>query len=208
METAAISGEAPAANPAHTACGVQFAKELIITEIAQLYGWDARLRFWHGPDELNTEMRNGTHRLADTLRRSPGNSWFGPVQCAVPGEPAARFFAVAQDLGDAAVATLYCNESKTGPAEIVAVLPAERRARLRPEFAFEFMAFANFLGSAGAQVGLEIHNRLDAALAETAPSDSLVFSIGTGLWAGDADHMLSICVEKVAIAMLHWRTGE
>ena len=68
---------------------------------------------WHGPDELNTAVRNGARRLIDALRTSPSNSWYGPVQVAAAGEPAARFFAVAQDLGDAAVATLYCGESKT-----------------------------------------------------------------------------------------------
>jgi hypothetical protein len=169
-----------------------------------LYGWDSRLRFWHGPDELNAAVRNGSRRLADSLRRSPGASWYGPVQCAFPGEPTARFFALAQRLDDSAFATLYCGESKTGPAEIVGVIPAARRPRLRPEFAFEFLAFASFVGSLPAETSLEINNHLEAALAETSPSESLVFSIGTGIWEGHADHMLSLAVEKIAIAMLHW----
>ncbi len=195
------------------ACGLgvrggSFGRVLTISEKAQLYGWDSSLRFWHGPDELNAAVRNGSQRLVDALRGSPGNSWYGPVRIAAAGEPTARFFALAQDLGDSAVATLYCDDSKTGPAEIVAVVPAHRRSRLRPEFAFEFLAFASFLGSVAGETDLEIHNHLEAALAETTPSDSLVFSIGTGLWDGEADHMLSRAVEKLAIAMLHWRAGE
>ena len=186
---------------------ISLARILTITEKAQLYGWDARLRFWHGPDEMDTAAGNGSRRLVDALRRSSGKSWYGPVQSAASGGAPARFFAVVQDLGDAAVGTLYCGESKTGPAEIVAVLPAARRSRLRPEFAFEFLAFASFVGSVAGETDMEIHNHLAAALAETPASDSLVFSIATGLLDGDADYLLSSAVEKIALARLHWRAS-
>lgn len=99
---------------------------------------------------------------------------------------------------------LYCGESKTGPAEIVAVIPPERRPRLRPDFAFEFLAFAGFLGSIGTGAALQVHDGIAAALAETGEADSLVFSISTGLWAKDLDHVLSLCVETTASAMLEW----
>ena len=44
------------------------------------------------------------------------------------------------DLSDCAIASVYCDESKAGPAEILAVIPAHRRSYLRDEFAFEFLA--------------------------------------------------------------------
>jgi hypothetical protein len=65
-----------------------------------------------------------------------------------------RFFALVRDLSDCGVASIYCDESKAGPAEILAVIPATRRSHLRDEFAFEFLAFARLLGSlsAGAEL--------------------------------------------------------
>jgi len=169
----------------------------------QLYGWDGRTDCWYGPNELDYSNYGG-QRLLDALRRAPGRSWYGPVNCSASGEPANRFFALVHDLGDCAVAMIYCDESKTGPAEIVTVIPAERRGRLREEFPFEFLAFTSFLGSTAVSAGQEIHDRVAAAVAETGDSDSLVFSIGTGLWASDLEHVLSRCVEKVAVAMLRW----
>lgn len=136
--------------------------------------------------------------------RATGPSWFGPVSCSAPDEPSARFFVVAHALPDCAVATIYCEESKAGPAEIVAAIPAQRRARLRPEFAFEFLAFAGFLGSLGGGAELEVGEALSAALAEAPASDSLVFSITTELWTSDLDHVLSRCAEQTALALLRW----
>jgi hypothetical protein len=171
--------------------------------VIQWYGWDAPSRIWHGPSQLGPAAGR-SQRLEDALLASSGPSWFGPVICSVPGEPAARFFVVAHDLPDCAVAMLYCDESKAGPAEIVAVIPAERRSRLRPEFAFEFLAFTGFLRSLGDGVECEVSEAIAAALAEAPVSDSLVFSITTGLWACDMDYVLSRCVEQTAMAVLRW----
>jgi hypothetical protein len=168
----------------------------------QLYGWDARCESWHGPNELSPS-HSGSQRIFDALKNAPGKSWYGPVNCSTWGE-SSRFFTIVHDLGDCALATVYCDESKTGPAEIVVVIPAWRRSGLRPEFAFEFLAFATFLGSVNPSAGLEVHERLGAALAETEPSDSLVFSISAGLWPGDIEGALSQCVEKVVTATLRW----
>jgi hypothetical protein len=88
--------------------------------------------------------------------------------------------------------------------EIVAVVPAERRSQLRPEFAFEFLAFAGFLGTLGGGAELEVSEGIAAALEETSASDSLVFSISTGLWAGELDYVLSRCIEQTTIAVLRW----
>jgi hypothetical protein len=88
--------------------------------------------------------------------------------------------------------------------EIVAVIPAERRSQLRPEFAFEFLAFAGFLGSLGGDAELEVSEGVATALEESSVTDSLVFSISTGLWSSDLDHVLSLCVEQTTIAVLRW----
>jgi hypothetical protein len=172
-------------------------------ENPQLYGWDLRSRTWHGPSELNLA---GTrhHRLTESLRNAAGTSWFGPMTCSASGERAGRFFLLIHDLGDCAVVMIYCDESKAGPVEILAIIPGERRARLRAEFAFEFLAFAGFLGSLGNGAELEVSQGIEAALAETSVSDSLVFSISSGLWEGDLDWVLSRCVEQSAVAVLRW----
>jgi hypothetical protein len=169
----------------------------------QLYGWDLRSRTWHGPCELDIENAR-PHRLTESLANISGPSWFGPVTCSIPGEPACRFFEVIHDLKDCAVAMIYCEESKAGPVEIVAVIPAERRSQLRPEFAFEFLAFASFLGSLGGNADLEVSEGIALAIEESSVSDSLVFSISTGLWASDLDHVLSRCVEQTTVAIVRW----
>lgn len=172
-------------------------------DTVQLYGWDARSANGNGPDELRL-ANGGSQRLLEALRGAPGPSWFGPVHCAAPGEPAGRFFAVVHSLADCAAAMVYCDESKAGPAELVVVIPAERRSRLRAEFAFEFVAFASFLGCIGPGADLSIHDWIAGAIAETGPGDSLVLTISTGLWTIDRDYVLSLCVEKIAVAMLLW----
>lgn len=105
---------------------------------------------------------------------------------------------------DCAVATIYCDETKAGPVEIVAAIPAGRRPLLRQEFAFEFLAFSGFLGSLKEDAALEVSEAMGAALAETPAADSLVFAISTGLWASDLDDILSRCVEQTAMAVLGW----
>src|ERR1022692_4110030 len=95
----------------------------------QLYGWDSRTGTWSGPTGLGSAGR-ASKRLLNTLRTMQGKSWFGPLKYASPGEPEARFFVIAHDLGDCAVAMVYCGDSKAGPAEVVVVIPAELRSRL------------------------------------------------------------------------------
>ena len=107
------------------------------------------------------------------------------------------------DLSDCAVASIYCDESKTGPAEILAVIPADRRSRLRDDFAFEFLAFVHFLGLLSGEAGLQVHDAIASALAEQRDK-TIVFSISSGLWPSDLDHILSYCVEKVAVTLCQW----
>ena len=101
---------------------------------------------------------------------------------------------------------IYCNDSRTGPVEIVAVVPPELRARLRPDFAFEFVAFARFLGALSEEGALTVHDLIAAAIRESPSFEALVFCVSTGLWTSDLDHVLSCCVEKIALSMLEWVT--
>lgn len=169
----------------------------------QMYGWDGRTETWSGPTGLSSPPRGST-RVLEALRVTPGQSWYGPVNCCATGQPPARFFALIHALGDSAVAMIYCHDSRTGPAEILAVVPPERRARLRAEFAFEFVAFARFLEALSESGALTVHDLITTAVAEAGPEDALVFSLSSGLWASDQDHMLSECVEKIAGSMLQW----
>jgi len=170
------------------------------------YGWDARTETWHGPNTLSLSIVPA-RRLLQALESAPGRSWYGPVTCNAPGEPEARFFALVHDLTDCGMAMIYCDESKMGPAEIVVVIPPGRRACLRPDFAFEFLSFARFLGAAGAGAELQIHDGVAAGITAAAGSDTLVFSVSSGLWPHDLEHVLSRCVEKVAVAMCQWLQG-
>jgi hypothetical protein len=138
------------------------------------------------------------------LQTAPGRSWYGPVNCNVPGEAPTRFFSLIHALCDCAVAMIYCNDSRTGPVEIVAVVPPELRARVRPDFAFEFVAFARFLGALSEEGALTVHDLIAAAIRESPSSEALVFCVSTGLWTSDLDHVLSCCVEKIALSMLEW----
>ena len=174
-----------------------------LTRLVQLYGWDSRSSTWHGPSEFRSGVRPPA-RLLNALRGVAGPSWYGPVSCCSSDEPATRFFAMVHAFPDCATAMIYCNESKAGPAEIVAALPAQHRSRLRPEFAFDFLSFASFLGSVEAASQVHVHEAINAALAETPDSASLVFSIGSGLWPSDREYVLSECVAKIAVALLEW----
>ncbi len=171
--------------------------------LVQLYGWDSRSSTWHGPSEFRSGLRPSS-RLLNSLRNAPGQSWYGPVNCGCTDEPATRFFAVIHAFPDCATAMIYCNESKTGPAEIVAALPAQCRSRLRPDFAFEFLSFASFLGSVDNGSQVQVHEAITAALAETRDSDSVVISLGSGLWPSDREYVLSECVGKIAVTLLEW----
>lgn len=169
----------------------------------QLFGWDSRTESWHGPTPL--AFSSGASRgLLQALQATPGRSWYGPVNSGVPGEAPTRFFSLIHCLCDCAVALIYCHDSRTGPVEIVAVIPPELRARLRPDFAFEFVAFARFLGALDEGGALTVHDLMEAAIRGSQSAEALVFSISTGLWTSDLDHVLSCCVEKVASSMLEW----
>ena len=172
----------------------------------QMFGWDSGTDTWSGPTELGSTVR-GSKRLTDGLRTMSGRSWYGPLNCCSSGEPPARFFTVVHELGDCSLAMIYCNDSKAGPAALVVAIPAEARASLRPDFSFEFLAFARFLGAIGEAGSMTLHDRMAAAIEETTDAESLVFAVGTGLWASDRDHVLSQCIETIAVSLLRASAG-
>lgn len=172
-------------------------------EPIHLYGWDSQSETWHGPNELDRGSVPD-RRLLRALQAVSGKSWYGPVNCCTPDAPAARFFVLVHDLSDCAIASIYCDESKAGPAEILAVIPADRRAHLRDDFAFEFLAYARFLGSLSAAAEFQVHDAIASAIADQRDSKSFVFSLSSGLWPSDLDPVLSRCVEKVAVTLCQW----
>jgi hypothetical protein len=173
-----------------------------VAEEIRIYGWDARSETWHGPNELRG--CGADKRLLRALQGVHGKSWFGPVTCRSNGEPATRFFALVHDLSDSALASIYCDESKAGPAEILVVIPAHRRPRLREDFAFEFLSHARFLGAIAPGSELRLHDAIAEGLAQPSDSTTLVFSIASGSWPSDLDHVLSGCVEKLAVTLSCW----
>jgi hypothetical protein len=108
------------------------------------------------------------------------------------------------DLADCACAAIYCDESKTGPAEIIAVVPSARRTSLREEFAFEFVAFARFLRCLSPNAELPVHEAITAALREHTESTAVAFALNSGLWPDDVEAVLSRCVEKIAVTLCRW----
>src|SRR5215467_8990266 len=168
-----------------------------------LYGWDSRGQIWHGPNELGHCAPD--KRLLQSLSAAPGSSWYGTVNCCcAASEPGGRFFVLVHDLPDCAMAAIYCDESKAGPAEILAIIPGDRRARVREEFAFEFLSFARFLGSISAGAELEVHEAITAALSNEPPSTDCIFSISSGVLSGDLDLLVSRCAERIAVTLCWW----
>jgi hypothetical protein len=172
-------------------------------ETIHIYGWDSPSQTWHGPNEIGGGNLLD-RRLLLALQTAPGKSWYGPVNCCIPGEPPARFFALVHDLADCAIASIYCHESKAGPAEILAVIPADRRFHLRDEFAFEFLSYARFLGAVHAGAELQVHDAITSAIADRYDAKAVVLTIGSGLWPRDLEPVLSHCVEKIAVTLCQW----
>jgi len=175
-------------------------------ERIDLYGWDSPSGTWNGPHQLGRSAL-ADRRLLLALENAPAKSWYGLVNCRTSGGPATRFFVLVHDLSDCAVASIYCDESRAGPAEILAVIPADRRVHLRDDFAFEFLAYARFLGSLSAGAELHVHDAITCAIADPRDSKSLVFSISSGLWPSDCGPVLSSCVGKIAVTLCQWLGG-
>jgi hypothetical protein len=85
------------------------------------------------------------------------------------------------------------------------VVPVERRPRIRPELAFEFVSFLRFLeGAQSLGTEMAIHDHIQHALAGPAPPATLVFSIETRTVAPDTHLLIAQQTEKLAMSMIQW----
>ena len=167
-----------------------------------LYGWNDQGGFWHGPTEMAPAL-NGTGTILRKLRNAPG-TFHGKLHCSVPGLPGMDFQTTVYDLTDAGLAMVHLDGFPHAPIGVVAVIPAQRRRRLRPEFAFGFVSFLSFLGAtASPDSELAIHDYVENVL-RTDTASALVFTMEGSQLDSDTSIVASAYFENLSIAMLQW----
>lgn len=167
-----------------------------------LHGWDATAEFWHGPTPL-TRARGRGHAGAERIRNAR-SGFHGKLLCSVPGLPCLEFDTAVYDLMDIGVAIVHLDGAEGGPAGVIAVVPAARRERLRPEFAFEFVTLLSFFaGPSKAGSELAIHDYIDAVVRTGAPGTQ-VFTVETAKLDPDVGIVLSAYFEDLASATVDW----
>jgi hypothetical protein len=167
-----------------------------------LYGWNDQGGFWHGPTEIAPAL-NGTGSILRKLRSAPG-TFHGKLRGNVRGLPGVGFQTTVYDLKDAGLAMVHLDGDLHAPIGVVAVIPAERRRRLRPEFAFGFVSFLSFLGAAASPDSeLAIHDYLENVL-RTDTASALVLTVEGAQLDSDTSIVTSAYFENLAIAMLQW----
>ena len=168
-----------------------------------LHGWDSRDQVWHGPDEL-TYVLSGSREILRKLRPL-ASSWHGRLHAQMPGQLSLKFCASIHDLGDVGLAIIDLEGSPGGPLEVTLVVPANRRARVRKDFAFEFAAFLRFLeGPESSGSELPIHDYIHRVLSEADAAATLVFSIETRFLEREVQILIAEQVERLAISMIAW----
>ena len=167
-----------------------------------LYGWNDQGGFWHGPTEI-APASNGTGSILRKLKNAPG-TFHGKLRCTVRGLPGVDFHTTVYDLTDAGLAMVHLDGDLHAPIGVVAVIPAERRRHLRPEFAFGFVSFLSFLGAAASPDSeLAIHDYLETIL-KTDTASALVFTVEGAQLDSDTSIVTSAYFENLAVAMLEW----
>ena len=167
-----------------------------------VYEWNDQGGFWHGPTEIAPAV-NGTGSILRKLRNALG-IFHGKLHCSVRGLPGVDFQTTVYDLTDAGLAMVHLDGDLHAPIGVVAVIPAERRRRLRPEFAFGFVSFLSFLGAAASPDSeLAIHDYLESVL-RTDTASALVFTVEGSQLDSDTSIVTSVYFENLAIAMLQW----
>ncbi len=173
----------------------------------ELHGWDSEEQAWHGPDEISFQLA-GSRRLLSRLRELHG-CWHGKIRAQGPGVPPLTFCAQIYDLGDAGLATLDMEGSPGGPLEIVLVVPAGRRHKLRQELPFEFASFVRFLGGPSPEGWeLAVHDHVERALAETDPATTIVFAFETRMVPPEVHILVAGETEKLIMALIAWMAEE
>jgi len=167
----------------------------------EMYGWDPDAFAWYGPHELAFRPADCRHTIRKLLE-APG-SWHGLLRSSVPGEPSFTFRASFHDLADAGLGTIDLDGSPGGPLQIILVIPAARRTRVRPELAFEFTSFLRFLdGPEAAGAELPIHDHIQRVMELPPDPATLVFSIETRSVVPEVRLPLSQQAEKLITAMI------
>ena len=122
----------------------------------------------------------------------------------VPGLPGMDFQTTVYDLTDAGLAMVHLDGFPHAPIGVVAVIPAQRRQHLRPEFAFGFVSFLSFLGAmASPDSELAIHDYVESVL-RTDTASSLIFTMEGSQLDSDTSIVASAYFENLSIAMLQW----
>jgi hypothetical protein len=108
------------------------------------------------------------------------------------------------DLTDAGLAMVHLDGFPHAPIGVVAVIPAERRPHLRPEFAFGFVSFLSFLGAmASPDSELAINDHLESVL-RTDTASTLIFTMEGSQLDSDTSIVASAYFENLSMAMLQW----
>jgi len=178
---------------------------MLATEIGveiHLYGWNDQGGFWHGPTEIEPAL-NGRGSILRKLKNAPG-TFHGKLRCSVPGLPGMDFQTTVYDLTDAGLAMVHLDGFPHAPIGVVAVIPAERRPHLRPEFAFGFVSFLSFLGAmTSPDSELAINDHLESVL-RTDTASTLIFTMEGSQLDSDTSIVASAYFENLSMAMLQW----
>ena len=167
-----------------------------------LYGWNDEGGFWHGPTEIPSAL-NGAGSILRKLKNAPG-TFNGKLRCNVRGLPGVDFQTTVYDLTDAGLAMVHLDGDLHAPIGVVAVIPAQRRRNLRPEFAFGFVSFLSFLGAmASPDSELAIHDYMDSVL-RTDTASSLIFTMEGSQLDSETSIVASAYFESLSMAMLQW----
>lgn len=167
-----------------------------------IHGWDSTGWFWHEP-AATVPGAHETSAILQKLSKAPG-AFHGTFRCRVPGSAAVEFQTTAYDLKDSGLAVIHLDGVPGGPIGALTIIPAQRRPRLRKEFAFGFVAHLSFFdGLINPESELAIHDYVDTQL-QTEPPSTLVFTVETARVCVDVSIALSAYLERLSIAMLHW----
>lgn len=172
-------------------------------ERIELHGWDSGLRGWHGPDELSFTL-HGCRGILRRLRQAPG-SWYGRLHAKGEIGASLSLCVSIHDLGDAGLAAVDIEDSSGGPMEIVLVIPPQRRRRVRPDLAFEFVSFLRFLEgpeSPGSEMAL--HDYIEGVLHEKRETGTLIFSVERRSVIPEMQVLVSERIEALYMSMIVW----
>jgi hypothetical protein len=168
--------------------------------LVEIHGWDAREQQWHAPAAVEHSLR-GCRPIARRMQQTTG-SWYGKLVADIPGEPRLTFCACFHDLGDAGLGVVDLEGTEHGPLHYVLVVPGERRAHARPEFAFEFVSFLRFLEgrhSRGSEMAL--HDYIDQIL-RTPGCETIVFSVESRPLLPEMQLLVSQQAERLSMAII------